>query len=372
MNLSCQIPQDTLHYQIEVGSGLLWSQTLVQFLKKLAHKFAIISDSKVAEKYGQSLRDFWHKEGLDVHLFVFSSGEQSKTRETKIALENQMFEKGFARDSCLIALGGGVATDVGGFIAATYCRGIPLVMIPTSLLGMVDASIGGKTGIDVPYGKNMIGSIYQPKKVVIDIETLQTLPLKELRNGIVEMIKHGIIADPSYFQYLETHVADLLHLKTPIVTQAIYESCRIKKEIVEEDEKESGKRHLLNFGHTVGHALETLTHYSIAHGEAVAIGMLVESHLALQSGYLKKEAFDKIKKILIDYGLPLTLPSNLAIEAILETMTLDKKSRKGQPRYVMIDKIGSALPFEGHYCTEVDQNMIKQALQWMYHDLCRH
>ena len=165
-------------------------------------------------------------------------------------MENQLFEKGLGRDTCVIALGGGVVTDMAGYVAATYCRGIPLVMIPTSLLGMVDASIGGKTGVNVSYGKNMLGCIYQPKKVFIDLFTLKTLPKKELTNGVVEMIKHGLIADDNLFEYLEKHSDQLLALDFSFLEKAIFESCRIKKEIVEQDEKENGKRHLLNFGHT--------------------------------------------------------------------------------------------------------------------------
>ena len=237
-------------------------------------------------------RNLYLQLGLEAILFSFPNGEQHKSRATKEKLEDQLFEKELGRDICVIALGGGVTTDLGGYLAATYCRGVPLVMMPTSLLGMVDASIGGKTGVNTPYGKNLVGSIYQPKKVLIDPATLQSLPLKELRNGIVEMIKHGLILDRDYFTYLNEHADQLLELDLSILEKAIFESCRIKREIVEQDDRESGKRNLLNFGHTVGHALENLTHYSLAHGEAVAIGILVESHLAVQLGHLNSNDFD--------------------------------------------------------------------------------
>lgn len=368
--LICKIPHSSYHYEIEIGSGLLKFQT--HYLKSLASRFAIITDDKIASLYGEQLQESLASSDLEVHLFSFPSGEQHKTRATKERLEDQLFENGLGRDTCLIALGGGVVTDIAGYVAATYCRGIPLVMIPTSLLGMVDASIGGKTGVNIPYGKNMLGCIYQPKKVVIDLSTLKSLPKKELANGVVEMIKHGLITDSKLFENLEKHSNQLLTLDSAVLEKTIFESCRIKKEIVEQDEKESGKRRLLNFGHTIGHALERLTDYSISHGEAVAIGLLVESYLSVKLGILDQKSFDRIKKILLQYGLPLQLPSRFLIQTILDAMALDKKSLKGQPRFVMISAIGSSLVYDSSYCTHVEESLIKNALHWMNDDLCCH
>lgn len=362
--LACTLPRSSTSYEIEFHCGLLKDpQALVHCLHPLGSKFAILTDQSVSDLYGKHLLRSLSDLGLETYLFSFPSGESYKTRDTKEQLENQLFEKGLGRDTCLIALGGGVATDLGGFVAATYCRGIPLVMIPTSLLGMVDACIGGKTGVDVPYGKNLVGAIYQPKKVLIDSSTLLSLPLKELRNGVVEMIKHGLIVDRIFFEFLEKNVSQILARDLPLLETAIYQSCRIKKGIVEEDEREDGKRRLLNFGHTIGHALERLTHYALAHGEAVAIGLLVESHLALQLGHLKQSSFDRIHKILNAYGLPLSLPDELTTQQIQDAMVLDKKSLKGQPRFVMIDEIGSSLPFGSNYCTTVEESQIKNALE---------
>jgi 3-dehydroquinate synthase len=368
--LTCKISNSSDHYEIEIGSGLLNVQT--KYLSSLASRFAIITDDKVTPLYGEQLQAYLVSSGLEVDLFSFPNGEQYKTRETKELLENQLFEKGFGRDSCVIALGGGVVTDIAGYLAATYCRGIPLVMIPTSLLGMVDASIGGKTGVNAFYGKNMLGCIYQPKKVVIDLSTLKSLPKKEFASGVVEMIKHGLIADFKLFEDLEKHPNELLALDSSFLERVIFESCRIKKEIVEQDEKEKGKRHLLNFGHTVGHALELLTHYSLSHGEAVAIGLLVESYLSLTSGVLDQQSFDRIKKNLIQYDLPLKLPSRFSIPTILEAMALDKKSLRGQPRFVMINAIGSPLIHDSSYCAHVEASLLNKALQWMNDDLCCH
>lgn len=368
--LICSIPSSSDHYEIEIGSGLLNSQA--RYLTSLSSRCAIITDDKIAPLYGGPLQECLSSLGLEAYLFSFPNGEQNKTRGTKELLENQLFEKGLGRDTCLIALGGGVVTDIAGYLAATYCRGIPLVMAPTSLLGMVDASIGGKTGLNVPYGKNMLGCIYQPKKVVIDLSALKSLPKKEFANGVVEMIKHGLIADCKLFECLENSSKQLLGLDSALLEKAVFESCRIKKEIVEQDEKENGKRHLLNFGHTIGHALERLSHYSLPHGEAVAIGLLVESYLSLKQKALDQNSFDRIKKILIQYGLPLCLPSHFPIQTILDAMVLDKKSLKGQPRFVMIDAIGSSLPYDSCYCTRVEESLIINALEWMNDDLCCH
>lgn len=368
--LICTISSPSDRYEIEIGSGLLDLHT--QYLNPLASRFAIITDDQIAPLYGQQLYTSLSSSGLKVHLFSFPNGEQHKTRATKELLENQLFERGLGRDTCVIALGGGVVTDIAGYLAATYCRGVPLVMIPTSLLGMVDASIGGKTGVNVPYGKNMLGCIYQPKRVIIDTSFLKTLPKKELANGIVEIIKHGLIADDKLFEYLEAHVAPLLALDSTVVEKVVFESCRIKKEIVEQDEKEKGKRHLLNFGHTIGHALELLTNYSLSHGEAVAIGLLVESHLSLQLGVLDQKSFDRMKNILVQYGLPLRLAFRFPVQTILDAMALDKKSVRGQPRFVMMKAIALPLTNDSGYCTHVPESLIRNALQWMNDDLCCH
>ena len=364
--LVCNIPSSLQRYEIEIGNGIMFMQS--QMLKSLGSKFALITDEQVALLYGIDLQKTLSSEGLEVELFSFPPGETSKTRATKELLENQLFEKEFGRDTCVIALGGGVVTDLGGYVAATFCRGVPLVMAPTSLLGMVDASIGGKTGVNLPFGKNLIGCIYQPKKVIIDLATLKTLPKKELSCGIVEMIKHGLIADRELFEELEK--TSLLTIDMPALEKAIFESCRIKKEIVEQDEKEQGKRHLLNFGHTVGHALEKLTNYSLSHGQAVAIGLLVESHLSMQLGALSQHALNRIRTLLVQYDLPLQLPSRFSTQSLLEAMMHDKKSLRKEPRFVVIDAIGSSLPFGSNFCTTVDKSLIINSLNWMTDDLC--
>lgn len=371
--LAYTVPATVHSCAIEIQHGMLQSpEKYIPFLASQSTRFAIIADDNNAALYGRPLAQALTDNGLEAFVFSFPAGEHSKSRHTKELLEDQMFAKRLGRDTCLIALGGGVTTDLGGFIAATYCRGIPLIMIPTSLLCMVDACMGGKVGINVSYGKNLIGAIHHPEKILIDPATLKTQPLQTLRCGIVEMIKHGLIADQSYFASLDKHCADLLALDANIVEKAIYESCRIKTALVQQDTQEQGARFLLNFGHTVGHALEHLTDYTMTHGEAVAIGLLVESHMAVQLGHLQVGALASIKLLLVKYGLPLQLPSFISPQAIMDAMTLDKKSLMGEPRFVLIKDIGRPLILEGQYCFPVAKPIVLNALQWMYDDLCCH
>jgi 3-dehydroquinate synthase len=368
--ITCTPPAGDRSYVIEIQHGSLKLQAA--YLASLAPRIAIITDDVVADLYGQQLQKQLQQHKLEAHLFTFPPGEQHKTRTTKEALENQLFEKGLGRDTAVIALGGGITTDMAGFLAATYCRGLPLVMVPTSLLGMVDASIGGKTGVDVPYGKNLLGAIYQPKRVVIDPATLVSLPKREFANGMVEMIKHGLIANSEFLHYLETHVQALKNLDSEGIERAIFESCMIKKAIVEQDETEQGKRRLLNFGHTIGHALETLSTYQLAHGEAVAIGLLVESYFSMRLGLLDGASLIRIKALLQQYGLPLKLPAHYSPQAMLDAMAMDKKSTKGKPRFVVLEAIGSSAECEGHYCMAMEEKLLIDGLQWMNDDLCRH
>lgn len=228
--LICTLPHASTSYEISIQPGLIADRSLLgAYLSRYDVRMAILTDDIIAPLYGEELCKNLKAYGLDVSLLSFPAGEQHKTRQTKELLEDRLFAKGLGRDTFIIALGGGVVTDLAGFVAATYCRGIPLIMLPTSLLGMVDASIGGKTGVNTPHGKNMLGAIHQPKIIFIDPTTLTTLPLKELKNGFVEMIKHALIADHTYFQYMEQHADQLLALDMALLEDAISASCRIKK-----------------------------------------------------------------------------------------------------------------------------------------------
>jgi 3-dehydroquinate synthase len=362
--LICKIPRSPVSYPIEIEENLLSnSEALISLLNRCAARFVIIADESTADLFGNELVQALSKYGLDIRMLTFPAGEENKTRWTKEILENQLLENKYGRDTCIIALGGGVTTDMAGYIAATYCRGVPLIMIPTSLLAMVDASLGGKTGVNVPAGKNLIGSIYQPQKVLIDISTLKSLPLTELRNGIVEMVKHGLIADAEYFDFLDKNYENILALDPETMQKAIYDSCVIKNKIVEEDESEKGMRRLLNFGHTVAHALETVTRYAIPHGAAVAIGMLVEGHISMQMGHLDIMHLERIRKVLKQYNLPLKLPHSVDEQSMMDAMEMDKKSEGGKPRFVILKEIGAALNCENKYCSQVDEDLIRKALK---------
>lgn len=331
---------------------LINSLAISDLCRRMKNRCVVLCDETTAKLYGNTLQQNLQKNGLEAYLFSFPAGEQFKTRQTKETIEDRMLAAGLGRDTTVLALGGGVVTDLGGFIAATYCRGVPLIVIPTSLMGMVDAAIGGKNGINVGLVKNVIGTIYQPKYVCIDTSFLKTLPLKELQNGIVEMIKHGLICNSEYFKFLENNAEAILKLDSSVIKEAVSGSYLIKQKIVQEDQNEGGKRRLLNFGHTIGHALETLSQFRISHGEAVSLGILGESLLACKMGVLDEVSFDKIIKIFRKYKInPFdALKNPINTKELIQAMGNDKKSLKNNPRFVILNGIGSALPCDGQYC----------------------
>lgn len=339
-------------------------EVLEKHLPNLLHqrdkRYAIIMDSKVKNLYAK------FTEHLDITIFSFPSGEASKTRETKAMLEDSLLSHSFGRDSCLIALGGGVTCDLVGFVASTYCRGISLLLIPTSLLAMVDAAIGGKTGVNTLYGKNTIGTFYPAEQVFIDGAFLQTLPPEEMRNGASELIKYGLIASKELFDYLREKRPLFEEMDMRFLMKIIRDGISIKSKILKEDlfEKKN-KRIALNYGHTIGHAIEKLEKYTLSHGEAIAIGMIVSAYMSVEMGFLAQGDLEQIENLFREYKLNLKLPKAVNFDEFLSTVSLDKKARKGIPRFVLLKAIGELHPFEGEYCTPVPLAVLEAAFTWM-------
>jgi 3-dehydroquinate synthase len=343
--------------QLFIGRNLL--DDLARFARPLGSRFAVITDSVMEALFARAVFDALKKIGCDVSLFSVPAGEPSKTRETKALLEDRLIAQKFGRDSCIIAVGGGVILDLVGFLAATYCRGVPLLFVPTSLLAMADASLGGKNGVNHPLGKNMIGTIYPPKATFMDLNALSTLSEKEFKNGYAEIIKHGLIADAKLFELMEKSAPK------PPLEEIIRLSTAVKKAILDKDPLEKGERVILNFGHTVGHALETLSAYHLSHGEAIAIGMALESLICRQLGFLTEQETQRIFSIFKRYGFSLKPPAEKRI--LYETMCRDKKAKQGRPRFVILKTIGAVVPFDGEYCTEVDEPTFSEAYELLSH-----
>ncbi|HKL25839.1 MAG TPA: 3-dehydroquinate synthase [Desulfuromonadales bacterium] len=333
---------DDRSYPIGIGAGNL--EQIAEPLERVgfSRKTAIITNPLVGGHYGQRLVDALRRSGRDVSVLQLPDGEAYKNQETLQAIYDALIEQKFDRHCGLIALGGGVIGDLTGFAAATFLRGIPFVQVPTSLLAQVDSSVGGKTGINHPRGKNLIGAFYQPKYVHIDVTVLETLAEREFASGLAEVIKYGMIADADFFTWLEDHVEPLLRRDPQVLMRAVMISCQIKANVVENDEKETGLRAILNFGHTFGHAIETLAGYGvIKHGEAVAIGMLVAAAIARRKGLCENADVDRLRKLLLRCQLPVRIP-DFQPEEYLEIMKRDKKVKEGRFRFVLNHGIGEA------------------------------
>jgi 3-dehydroquinate synthase len=350
-------------YEILVGSGLFASMATILSRFCPAHRYAVVTDDRVAELYAVKLSRMLHSAGYRTDVFAFENGEGHKTRETWSLITDAMLEGGIGRDAAMIAFGGGVPGDLGGFVAATYMRGLPLVQVPTTLLAMIDSSVGGKTGVDTPAGKNLVGAFHQPECVLIDPDLLQTLPDAQLRSGLAEAVKHGAIADPEYLEWIETSAAELLAGDPDALTRLIVRSVEIKAEVVGRDEKESGPRKLLNFGHTIGHAVEALSGYSLLHGEAVAIGMVEEARIGEKLGVTASGTSARLRRVLTRLGLPTSLPMVLSAGDVIGWTRTDKKTREGRVQYALIEGVGiPALGRDGRYGTAVADETVLEVL----------
>lgn len=347
------------------GCDYTFKSFLKRLIERTSKRIAIITDYNLEKLYLSKIKHF------NLKIFSIEPGEVSKSRQIKQILENNLFSNNFGRDSLLIALGGGVIGDITGFLASTYCRGIPYIQVPTSLLAMVDSSIGGKTGVNTPYGKNMIGAFNPPEEVWIDTDFLKTLPVQQWTVGLVEIIKTGLIASAPLIESLKNYTSFIENQDLSFTLDLIFESVSIKQNIVEIDPEEKGLRRILNLGHTFGHALETMENYEIDHGSAVAIGILGSCYASHLLGHLSSDDFSKVWKLFDLYKIPLFFRNNHTINTWMSQLARDKKSLMGIPRIVMLKSIGKPLPFNGEYCKDLDSSIIKKTLSWMHEQFYR-
>ena len=357
----------------EIGAGLPYTVTvrpgslasIGDFVRRVApaFRYVIITDSHVGPLYGSTVA-----ESVAVHhddILAIPAGEGSKTRGSWGWLTDEMLSRNFGRDSAVVALGGGVVGDLAGFVAATYMRGIPVVHVPTTLLAMIDSAIGGKAGVDTPSGKNMVGAFHQPNGVLVDAQVLATLPLSELRTGFAEALKHGVIADEGYFDLVVAAIPEIVYSISGAgdsVSDLVVGSIEIKSAIVSRDEHEGGLRKILNFGHTAGHAVEILSGFTISHGEAVAMGMVVEARIAELARVAEVGTADRIRSAVAGAGLPVELPAGLDADRMLEVMRTDKKVRGGTIQYSLPRRIGKMAGSDSGWTVSVADEIVREVL----------
>ncbi len=352
-------------YEIEIGFGL--TDRLVSDIRNgLAgniKKFAVITDSIVRDLYAAGISEKLEAAGFHTDIFSFEAGEKQKTRKTKEIIEDAMLEKGYRRDCCIIAVGGGVVTDLAGFLAGTFGRGVPFINYSTTLLSAADASIGGKTAVDTPLATNLIGLFNQPLKVYIDAETWKTLPERQLRSGLAETIKHACIDSREFFDYIGSHMEEILSVDNKVCEHIANENCRIKYTVVMKDERESGLREILNLGHTVGRAIETVSDYRLLHGEALSIGMTAEVNLAYKLGYVSAGEKDEVIALLKKAGLPVSIPDYIDREELVKKLYTDKKVRDGKLRFVIQKGIGDIVEFsEGVFASPIEESTAREII----------
>ena len=359
-------------YQVMIGKNL-WRMIADDLRKKpLGKRAVVITDSTVIDLYADKLLSALCDVGIDACALYFSAGESSKNPKVWLSLASEMLRLGYGRDSFIIALGGGVVGDVAGFLAASYMRGIPWVQVPTTLLAMADASVGGKVGIDLPLGKNLLGSFWQPKAVYADIDCLKTLPKAHLLNGMAEVVKSGLIKDAALFSILEKKGKEILKLKSDTLVKTVARSVKVKASVVEKDAHETlGIRKILNYGHTMGHGLETLSGYRLLHGFAVAFGMRAAGRIGVETGSLKKSELDRQNRLLKKLGFPARLPASLAIllksgsgrSKFFSILANDKKVKSGKVEMVLLSGIGKVKQTGKEWTVPVDEKLINLGLE---------
>lgn len=352
-------------YNIEIGFGL--EDRLLRDLREGlvggVTKFAVVTDSNVKSLYAENIYRSLTDAGYSADIIAFEAGEKSKTRQTKEWIEDTMLAKGYRRDCCVIAVGGGVVTDVAGFAAGTYGRGIPFINYATTLLAAADASIGGKTAVDTPLATNLIGLFNQPKKVYIDIAAWKTLPSREVSSGMAETVKHACLADKAFFEYLEKNMERILDVDPQVCAYIAERNCDIKYQVVMKDERESGLREVLNLGHTVGRAIETVSDYRLLHGEAVAIGLVAQARLAGRLGYMSADEIRRVTELLARAKLPTAIPDDIDREKLVQKLYTDKKVRNGRLRFVVQKGIGDVVQFDDNvYAAPISEDEARKII----------
>jgi 3-dehydroquinate synthase len=353
-----QVGLEERAYPIIIEQGCLAKIGEDLLKRNIGNKYCIVADAYVAELYSAQLIQYLEKAGIRVDILTFPRGEASKTLATVAELCSGLAQKGFDRRDCIIALGGGVSGDIAGFLASSYMRGIPFVQVPTTLLAQVDSSVGGKTGVDLPEGKNLVGAFYQPKAVYIDIDVLNTLERDELLGGLAEVIKYGVIWDHDFFTFLADNVEEILSLKAEVIERLITTCCEIKAEVVAKDERESDLRRILNYGHTIGHAVESVSEFSIIHGMAVAIGMVAAAKIAVGKGLLLHKTEGEILNLIKKYNLPTSIPAEYDRNVIKRYLLADKKSIDGKVTFVLPTEIGKVVMRD-----DVEENLVDAVMR---------
>jgi 3-dehydroquinate synthase len=350
-------------HDIRIGRGLGPRISVDLRRRGMAGRYVVITDSHLATRHGRRLMAALRRRGLAADLLVVPAGERSKNRRVRDGLEDRLIDLGADSTTALVALGGGVVGDLAGLVAATFHRGIPYVQVPTTLVGMVDSAIGGKTAINHPAGKNLVGAYHPPAAVYIDVDYLGTLPPREFRSGLAEVVKCGVIADVGLFELLERSADRVLRREPDLLVRLIDSCVRIKVRVVVEDPRESGRRKILNFGHTIGHALETLSRYRLAHGEAIAIGMVAEARIAARAGLAPAALAGRIARLLALLGLPTEVPARLTPAAILQVARRDKKARQGRIAYALPVHLGAMAQVGGDYGIPIDDALVADTLR---------
>jgi 3-dehydroquinate synthase len=352
-------------YRVAIGAGLLpsvWPALEAAFVGR--HPFVVTDENVVAAGLGDGLA-----QGRDIPTYVIRpAGESSKNIGTVIAIVEAMEKAYLGRDALVVALGGGTVGDSAGFAAAIFKRGVPVVQIPTTTVAQADSAVGGKTGVDSSISKNAFGAFWHPAAVYIDVATLKTLEERQYRSGLVESVKHGLIADREYFEFLESHLDALLARDAATLETVARYNCTIKGRVVAEDPQEKNQRRILNYGHTIGHAVEAASGYELLHGEAVAIGMVAAGLMEIELGLSEPGRLDRVRGVLEKLGVPVKLPPNLAENNLIDIVRHDKKAVDRWPRFVLIERVGRVHRQDDQYAIPVSRDVVEKALELMIDD----